>query len=106
MVQPALRAMARGAPLEGAAALVGVGSSTIQRRVQEEGVVMLRARAPRPGALTLDEREEIRAGIERGESDAEIAERIGKHRCTVWREIRDSGGRRHYLTLRVQQRAD
>ncbi len=86
--------------------MVGVGTSTIRRRVREEGVVVLRDRKPRAGALTLENREEIRAGIERRESNAEIAERIGKDRRTVWREIRDNGGPALYRACGAQQRAD
>jgi transposase, IS30 family len=86
--------------------MVGVSVSTIDRRVLEDGVVMLRDRRPREGALTLDDREEIRVGIELGESDTEIGERIAKHRSTVWREIRANGGREAYRAHQGQQRAD
>jgi IS30 family transposase len=86
--------------------LVGVSASTIGLRVQDEGVVVLRDRTPRAGALTFEDREEIRAGIERRETDAEIAERIGKHRATVWREIRGNGGRAIYRAYAAQHHAE
>jgi IS30 family transposase len=106
VIRPALQAVARGATIAEAAALVGLAASTIGRRVQEEGVVVLRDRTPRAGALTFEDREEIRAGIERRETDAQIAERIGKHRGTVWREIRDNGGRGIYRAYAAQARAE
>lgn len=106
VVRPGLAAVARGATLEEAAALVGVGASTIRRRVAEEGVVVLRDRTPRDGALRLEDREEIRVGVEAGESDSKIGERIGKHRSTVWREIKGNGGRKAYRAHLGQQSAD
>src|SRR5256885_16187212 len=67
---------------------------------------MLRPRTHRPGALSLEEREEIRVGIEAGDSDATIGRRLGRNRGTVGREIAAAGGRQRYRAVAAQARAD
>jgi IS30 family transposase len=106
VVRVALVAVARGATYPDAAALAGISERTVCRRVAEEDVVVLRDRKPRLGSLTLEDREEIRVGIERDESDTAIAKRLGCHRGTVGREINHNGGRYGYRAFRAQDRAD
>lgn len=99
-------AVARGATQPDAAALAGVSLNTLRRRVAEEAVVVVRARRHRPDALTLDERVAVAVGIGAGRTDAEIAVQLGRHRSTVWREVRLNGGRAAYRPFRAQERAD
>lgn len=106
VVRVALRAVAGGATHVEAAALAGIGHSSVERYVAAHGVAVLRERTARVGAVTIDEREEILVGIGRGDSDAVIAERLGRHRATIYREIVAGGGRPLYRPHRAQQRAD
>jgi transposase, IS30 family len=106
VVRVALVAVSRGATYGEAAALAGISERTVCARVAEEHVVVLRDRKARRGSLRLEDREEIRVGIDRGESDADIGRRIGCHRGTVGREIAANGGREGYRAFRAQARGD
>ena len=99
-----LRAVSRGLTLPEAVA--GVSVNTLWRRVSEQSVPVLRDRTPRVNALTLEEREEIRVGIEKGLTDSQIAVRLGRHRGTIGREITRCGGRGRYRAFIAQNRAD
>ena len=106
VVWPGLVAVARGATHAEAAAKAGVSINTLERWLAKETVCVLQDRVARPNALTLEDREEIRVGIERNETDARIAGRLGRHRGTIGREITAGGGRALYRAFSAQGRAD
>ena len=82
-----------------------VRASTRRGRPRADGREVCQQRVRRAGALTPAEREEIRVGIDAGESDAVIAGRIGRHRGTVGREIAANGGRDRYRAWTAEARA-
>jgi transposase, IS30 family len=104
-IERALNAYAKGATPEEAGAIGGMVASTVVRYARKEAVVVLAQRHRRAGALSFEEREEIRVGIERGESDAVIGARLGRNRGTIWREIAANGGRAAYRAYRAEARA-
>jgi IS30 family transposase len=60
---------------------------------------------PSAARLSLAEREEIRAGIARGETFSAIAKGLGRAVSTISREVKAGGGRRNYRAVRSHRRA-
>jgi transposase, IS30 family len=106
MLAPAYAALARGANQMEAARAAGVSRSLLRKWLRDDSVRVRADRKSRAGALSVADREEIRAGIVAGDRDAVIARRIGKHRGTVGREIAANGGRDGYRAFRAQGAAD
>jgi len=57
------------------------------------------------GRLSLDDRVEIRIGLELGQSFAMIGRRVGRHRGSVWREVAANGGPKKYAPMCAHRRA-
>ncbi|NNC41466.1 MAG: IS30 family transposase [Acidimicrobiia bacterium] len=106
VAREALLAVGRGLTIRGAAELCGISARSVDYLIYEHGrMFFLSDYKPRADVLTIGEREEIRVGIDRGESDALIGGRLGRHRSTVWREIRNNGGRGGYRAFRAHDQA-
>jgi len=101
----ALLAVARGATIADAAVAAGISPRTVDSLVDEHGRMCFRDRTRGSDVLTLADREEIRVGIDRRESNEQIGKRIGRHRSTVWHEIKVSGGRDGYRAFAAEERA-
>ena len=60
---------------------------------------------PAPGRLSMREREEIRAGLERHETFTSIAQSLGRSVSSLSREVAWNGGRKRYEAWRAHERA-
>jgi transposase, IS30 family len=75
------------------------------KRIRDDGLLCRWRVLGSSHRLSFEDRERIFVGIARGESDAEIARAIGRHRSTIGREIRRCGERRHYRPLKAERSA-
>ena len=87
------RARIAGATMAEAAAAAGVSLSGAERWVAKSCGVIPDLAEPSGRYLSLQEREEIAIGWEKDEPVATIAARIGRHRSTVYRELRRNRAR-------------
>ena len=69
------------------------------------GAISLVEWFPGPGRLTLEDREEISLGLERGDSVSKIARKLGRSPSTVSREVKANGGRVAYRAGKAHRRA-
>ncbi|MFW6009959.1 MAG: IS30 family transposase [Actinomycetota bacterium] len=103
-----IRLARRGATYRQIQARLGVFPGTITRVLAPLGGVVrsdtLRAWGSR-SRLSLDDRIEIRLGLERGWSLRRIGRHIGRHASSVSRELARNGGRQGYVPLRAHERA-
>lgn len=60
---------------------------------------------PSPARLSLSDREEIRVGLERGDTFTAIAAGLGRSLSTVSREVAANGGRVEYRAAKAHERA-
>jgi IS30 family transposase len=87
------------------AADVGVTSRTVFRWVADAGGMPIEWTARSALRLSLDEREEIRVGLEQGISLRAIAARLGRWPSTISREVAANGGRDEYRAVAADRRA-
>ncbi len=88
--------------------VIAVDFSCTERHVQRvRSDLFLRRRVTDSGfRLGFEERIEISIRIARGESNAEIARALGRHRSTIGREVARCRSRGHYRPMPAQRRAD
>jgi len=105
--QLARRLSAKGMSLREVGRQVDCSHEIVRAVVRRESKRPVRSDAwqPRPGRLTLADREELSLGLRGGESFTSIAARLGKAPSTVSREVACNGGRDDYRAWRSHQRA-
>lgn len=101
-----IRLASKGVTQEDIAGAVDLSRSAVGLVVRPLGGV-IRKDMWDPGTrrLSLDERVEIRIGVEQGQSQRAIARRIGRHPSTVCRELGANGGRGGYRPMDAHRRA-
>lgn len=100
------RLAAEGKSQDQIAAAVDVSQSAVSLKLLSLGGV-IRKELWEPGGnhLSVDDRIEIRVGLERHDTYTAIATRLGRHKSTVSREVTANGGRRDYRPMTAHRRA-
>jgi IS30 family transposase len=85
---------------------VARSANFVQRVIKEAGGVARRLDwDPSPARLSAAEREEIRSGLDAGESLRAIARRLERAASTISREVKANGGAKAYQAWRAHRRA-
>ena len=101
-----LRLSAQGMRDGEIAALVGVSRKSVYNVVGPTGGVIRREMwEPSSSRLSIDDRAEIRIGLDAGCTYQQIGDRIGRNRSTVCREVNNNGGRDAYRPSNAHRRA-
>ena len=101
-----IRLAAKGATHAQIAAAADLSTSGVSLVVRPlGGVIRKEMWEPAHNRLTLDDRVEIRIGLERGLSLRALARRLGRHPSTVSREVAANGGRHGYAPCAAHRRA-
>ena len=101
-----IRLAARGWTYQRIIDELGVSVGVVSKVLVPLGGVVRREMWEAPeGRVSADDRVEIRLGLERGESFAQIGRRIGRDRSTVCREVNANGGRDRYRPLVAHRRS-
>src|SRR5215212_7323399 len=102
----AIRLASKGLSLRQIAAAIGRGKSLVHVVLRPLGGAIRREMVEETaGRLSIEERVEIRLGLERGACFAQIARELGRHRSTVCREVNANGGRLRYAPIAAHRRA-
>jgi transposase, IS30 family len=102
-----MRLTAKGLTYRQIMAQVGTSSSRVTAVLRPLGGVVRRdVLEPTGRRLSLDERVEVRLGLDRGWSVRRIGAELGRSPSTVCREVAANGGRRGYRPLAAQRRAE
>ena len=90
------RLAAKGHKLREIGRMLGCSRHAVTNTLRREARPASATWQPPPARLSLDDREEIRVGLERGETLTAIATRIGRVVSSVSREVKANGGRDAY----------
>jgi IS30 family transposase len=94
-----LQLLSSGVSADEAGRAVGCTGRSVRRLLVALGGVKARTRPRSALRLSLEDREEIRVGLQAGDSLAQIARSIGRSASTVSREVNNNGGRRRYRAV-------
>ena len=96
-----LELLSGGASAEEAGRAVGCSGRSVRRLLVALGGLKTRTRPRSSLRLSLEDREEIRVGLQARDSFAQIARSIGRSASTVSREVNNNGGRKGYRAVRA-----